>query len=203
MMPGVTSDGSEPPLRVLLLEDSAADAELITHELERAGIGCVTQRVDTEAAFVHALRSFEPDIVLFDHGVARFDAVATLRVARSERPATPIIVVTSKLDEQAAVDTLKAGVDDYLLKEHLTRLGPAIAAAQSVRGPLRRLTPRQIDVLRLMAEGLTTRDIARRLTLSVKTVETHRAAVMSRLAIHDLAGLVRYALKVGLISQGF
>jgi DNA-binding NarL/FixJ family response regulator len=191
----------EAPLRILLLEDSAADAELITDELARAGIGCVTQRVDTEAAFVHALRSFEPDIVLFDHGLARYDAMATLRAARAERPATPIIVVTSTLDERAAVDTLKAGVDDYLLKDHLTRLGPAITAAQSVRGPLRRLTPRQIDVLRLMAEGLTTRDIARRLTLSVKTVETHRAAVMSRLAIHDLAGLVRYALRVGLISQ--
>jgi DNA-binding NarL/FixJ family response regulator len=191
----------EAPLRILLLEDSAADAELITDELARAGIGCVTQRVDTEAAFVHALRSFEPDMVLFDHGLARYDAMATLRAARAERPATPIIVVTSTLDERAAVDTLKAGVDDYLLKDHLTRLGPAITAAQSVRGPLRRLTPRQIDVLRLMAEGLTTRDIARRLTLSVKTVETHRAAVMSRLAIHDLAGLVRYALRVGLISQ--
>ena len=192
---------AEPLLRILLLEDSAADAELITHELERAGIGCVTQRVDTEGAFVHALRSFEPDIILFDHGLARYDAMAALRAARAERPATPIIVVTNMLDEQAAVVTLKAGVDDYLLKEHLTRLGPAIAAAQSVRGPLRRLTPRQIDVLRLMAEGLTTRDIARRLTLSVKTVETHRAAVMSRLAIHDIAGLVRYSLRVGLISQ--
>ena len=150
---------------------------------------------------MHALRNFEPDIILFDHGLARYDAMAALRAARAERPATPIIVVTNTLDEEAAVVTLKAGVDDYLLKEHLTRLGPAIAAAQSVRGPLRRLTPRQIDVLRLMAEGLTTRDIARRLTLSVKTVETHRAAVMSRLAIHDLAGLVRYALRVGLISQ--
>jgi len=192
---------AEPPLRILLLEDSAADAELITHELERAGIACVTQRVDTEGTFVHALRSFEPDIILFDHGLARYDAMAALRAARAERPATPIIVVTNTLDEEAAVVTLKAGVDDYLLKEHLTRLGPAIAAAQSVRGPLRRLTPRQVDVLRLMAEGLTTRDIARRLTLSVKTVETHRAAVMSRLAIHDLAGLVRYALRVGLISQ--
>ena len=191
----------EPPLRILLLEDSAADAELITHELERAGIACVTQRVDTEGTFVQALRSFEPDIILFDHGLARYDAMAALRAARAERPATPIIVVTNTLDEEAAVVTLKAGVDDFLLKEHLTRLGPAIAAAQSVRGPLRRLTPRQIDVLRLMAEGLTTRDIARRLTLSVKTVETHRAAVMSRLAIHDIAGLVRYALRVGLISQ--
>jgi DNA-binding NarL/FixJ family response regulator len=191
----------ETPLRVLLLEDSPLDAELITHELDRAGIGCVTQRVDTEGAFVYALRSFEPDIVLCDHGLARYNAMAALRTARAERPAMPIIVVTSSLDEQAAVDTLKAGADDYLLKEHLPRLGPAIAAAQSVRGPLRRLTGRQIDVLRLIAQGLTTRDIARRLKLSVKTIETHRAAVMSRLAIHEVAGLVRYALRVGLISR--
>ena len=189
------------PLRVLMLEDSSLDAELITHELDRSGIACATQRVDTEGAFVHALRSFEPDIVLCDHGLARYNAMAALRTARVERPAMPIIIVTSQPDEQAAVDTLKAGADDYLRKEHLSRLGPAIAAAQAARGPLRRLTARQIDVLRFMAQGLTTRDIAHRLTLSVKTVETHRAAVMSRLAIHDVAGLVRYALKVGLISR--
>jgi len=192
---------TDPLLRILMLEDSALDAELIKHELDRAGIGCVTQRVDTEGAFVHALRSFEPDIVLCDHGLARYNAMAALRTARTERPAMPIIVVTSTLDEQTAVDTLKAGADDYLLKEHLSRLGPAIAMAQSVRGPLRRLTTRQIDVLRLMAQGLTTRDIARRLKLSVKTIETHRAAVMSRLATHDVAGLVRYAVRVGLISR--
>ena len=188
-------------LRILMLEDSSADGELIAQELDRAGIGCVTQRVDTEGAFVHALRSFEPDIVLCDHGLARYNAMSALRTARAERPAMPIIVVTSSLDEQAAVDTLKAGADDYLLKEHLPRLGPAITAAQSVRGPLRRLTARQIDVLRLIAQGLTTRDIARRLKLSVKTIETHRAAVMSRLSIHDVAGLVRYSLRVGLISR--
>jgi DNA-binding NarL/FixJ family response regulator len=189
------------PLRILLLEDSPLDAELIIHEIDRAGIRCATLRVDTEGSFVQALRGFEPDIVLCDHGLARYNAMAALRTARAERPAMPIIVVTSSLDEQAAVDTLKAGADDYLLKEHLTRLGPAIAAAQSAREPLRRLTARQIDVLRFMAQGLTTREIARRLKLSVKTIETHRAAVMSRLAIHDVAGLVRYALKVGLISQ--
>jgi DNA-binding NarL/FixJ family response regulator len=192
---------TDQPLRVLMLEDSAADAELITHELDRAGIECVAQRVDTEGAFIHALRSFEPDLVLCDHGLARYNAMAALRTARVERPAMPIIVVTSQPDEQAAVDTLKAGADDYLRKEHLSRLGPAIAAAQLARGPLRRLTARQIDVLRLMAHGCTTRDIAHRLQLSVKTIETHRAAVMSRLAIHDVAGLVRYALKVGLIPQ--
>lgn len=184
-----------------MLEDSTADAELITHELDRAGIFCVSQRVDTEGAFVQALRTFQPDIVLCDHGLARYNAMAALRTARVERPAMPIIVVTSQPDEQAAVDTLKAGADDYLRKEHLNRLGPAIAAAQLVRGPLHRLTARQIDVLRLMAQGLTTRDIAQRLKLSVKTVETHRAAVMSRLAIHDVAGLVRYAVKVGLVSR--
>jgi len=184
-----------------MLEDSAVDAELIAHELDRAGIDCVTQRVDTEGAFVHALRRFEPDVVLCDHGLARYNTMAALRTARAERPAMPIIVVTSSLDEQSAVDTLKAGADDYLRKEHINRLGPAIAAAQSARGPLRRLTVRQIDVLQRMALGSTTRAIALNLKLSVKTIETHRAAVMSRLAIHDVAGLVRYAMKVGLISR--
>ena len=66
--------------------------------------------------------------------------------------------------------------------------------------PLDRLTPRHREVLQLLAEGQTTKDIAARLKLSVKTVETHRAQLMDRLDIHDLAGLVRFAIRVGLVA---
>ena len=66
--------------------------------------------------------------------------------------------------------------------------------------PLERLTSRQREILQLVAEGLTTKEIARKLSLSVKTVETHRTQLMRRLEIHDVAGLVRYAIRAGLIS---
>jgi DNA-binding NarL/FixJ family response regulator len=70
----------------------------------------------------------------------------------------------------------------------------------SIRGPLHKLTPRQIEVLRMVADGHRTRDIAGKLSLSVKTVESHRGEVMKRLEMHDVVSLVRYAFRVGLIS---
>jgi CheY-like chemotaxis protein len=82
------------PMRVLLLEDSEADAELIRHELRRAGMVAVTDRVDSEEAFAFALREFAPDVVLSDHSLAQFDAQAALTLLRKVRPTTALIVVT-------------------------------------------------------------------------------------------------------------
>jgi DNA-binding NarL/FixJ family response regulator len=87
-----------------------------------------------------------------------------------------------------------------ITKGDLTRLATAIIDAVRLRRPLERLTSRQIEVLRMVAEGHRTREIASRLKLSVKTVESHRGEVMKRLEIHDVVGLVRYAMRVGLIA---
>jgi len=196
----VTSPEAHTPLRVLLLEDDAAEAELITRELERAGVAHVAERVETEAAFMRGLRRFAPDVVLSDHALAQFDALAVLKTVRAQRPGTPVIVVTGTRNEQRAVECLKAGAEDYVLKENLARLGPTITTALSVRKPLRSLSPRQYEVLLLIAQGYGTREIARRLELGVKTIETHRAAVMKRLDLHDVASLVRFAIRVGMIA---
>jgi len=190
----------QPTLRILLLEDSPADAELVTLELRHAGLDAVTQRVDTEDAFVRAVRDFAPDVVLSDHSLAQFNSTAALRLLPTIRPATPLIVVAGALDAQTVVDCLKAGAEDYVLKGNLSRLRSAIDAALAVRRPLERLSPRQLEVLWLLAQGYSTREIARRLKLSVKTIETHRAEAMKRLDIHEIAGLVRYAVRVRLIS---
>jgi DNA-binding NarL/FixJ family response regulator len=189
----------EPPLRVLLLEDSPADAELVTHELQRAGFDAVTVRVDTKEAFLRALSEFAPQVVLSDHSLARFNATAALQLLHATLPATPLIVVSGALDVPRAVECLKEGAEDYVLKTNLSRLRLAIDAALAVRRPLQKLSPRQREVLRLVAQGQATREIARRLKLSVKTIETHRAEAMKRLGIHDLAGLVRFAIRVGLV----
>src|SRR3989442_1297039 len=190
---------SQQILRVLLLEDSAADAELVRQELDRAGLKVITKRVDSQDAFTRALGDFAPDVVLADHSLAQFDAAAALQVVRAARPIVPLIVMVGALDAHMAAASLRAGVEDVVLKTNLTRLHPAIEAALAVRRPLAKLSPRQLEVLRLLSEGQRTRDIARRLRISVKTVETHRAAVMKRLDIHDVAGLVRYAVRVGLV----
>jgi len=186
-------------LRILLLEDSVTDAELVQQELARAGIAAAIQRVDTEQAFARALQESAPHLILSDHSLSQFDARAALELVRAIRPTTPLIVVAGALDEVALVACIKAGAEDCVLKWKLARLGPAIQAALALRRPLGKLSPRQLEVLRLLAEGHATREIARRLTLSVKTVETHRAEIMRRLGIRDLAGLVRYALRVGLV----
>jgi DNA-binding NarL/FixJ family response regulator len=186
-------------LRVLLLENSESDAELIKHELSRAGLSPVTKRVDTEEAFASALPEFAPDIVLFDHS-AQVDARDALRVLRRLRPVTPLIVVSGSLNGEKTVACVRAGVEDVIPKSHLSRLPNSISHAVSIRRPLHRLTPRQIEVLRMVADGHRTREIANRLKLSVKTVESHRGEVMKRLGMHDVVSLVRYAFRVGLIS---
>ena len=191
---------SERTLRILLLEDDPADAELVTETLVRSGLAVVTERVDCKEAFTRALREFAPDVVLSDHSLGEFDARAALEVLQVVRPTAPLIVVAGALDPRSAAAVVRAGAEDFVLKSNLDRLIPAIEGALSVRRRLEKLTPRQMEVLRLMAEGFTTPEIAKELKLSGKTVETHRGEIMKRVGIHDIVGLVRYAVRVGLVS---
>jgi DNA-binding NarL/FixJ family response regulator len=188
-------------LRVLLLDGNLTDAELIEAQLRRTGMKVITQRVDSAQAFTSALREFSPDVVISDHSLAQFNTQAALEVLRAVRPAVPLIVVSDVIDEQTAVASLRAGAEDIVLKHHLSRLGSVIEAALSVRRRLGKLSPRQLEVLQHVAEGHTTREIAGRLKLSAKTVETHRGEVMKRLGIHDVVGLVRYAVRIGLVPS--
>jgi DNA-binding NarL/FixJ family response regulator len=188
------------PLRVLMLEDDPADAELVTETLARSGLSAHVERVDSREAYIQALRDIAPDIVLSDHALAQFDAQSALQVLQEIRPTAALIVVAGALDEQSAAAFVRAGAEEFVLKSNLARLVPTIEAALSVRRPLERLTPRQLEVLRLMARGLTTPEIARELQLSGKTIETHRGEIMKRVGIHDIVGLVRYAVRVGLVS---
>jgi DNA-binding NarL/FixJ family response regulator len=187
-------------LRVLLLEDNEADADLITGQLENAGLRPIVERVDSRDAFARALRDFKPEIVLSDHSPGQLSAPGALEMVRALRPATGLIIVSCTIDERTAVACLRGGAEDIVLKSNLGRLRQSIEAARLVRRPLERLSPRQLQVLRLVAEGHTSREIAKRLRLSIKTIETHRGEVMKRLGIHDVVGLVRYAVRVGIVG---
>lgn len=187
-------------LRVLLLDDNASDAELIARELRGSGMTPIAERVDSKETFDIALREIAPDAVLSDHAVSRFDAPSALDRLRSMSPTTPLILVTGAVHVDKAVAALRAGAADLILKDNLSRLPAAITKAVSTRRPLEKLTRRQIEVLRMVAEGYRTREIANRLTLSVKTVESHRGEIMKRLEIHDVVGVVRYAMSVGLVA---
>src|SRR5213080_4495423 len=116
-------------VRILLLEDVPADAALVERHLTKSGMEFVSQRVDTRARFEEALREFVPDIILSDHGLPGFDGSAALQLVRERFPTLPVILVTGSLNEEKAVEFMKAGAADYILKDHLTRLPEAIQRA--------------------------------------------------------------------------
>jgi DNA-binding NarL/FixJ family response regulator len=164
-----------------------------------------------------------PDIVLLDIALPGMNGLdAAERIAR-EHPRVRVVILSMHANEEYVSQALRAGAVGYLLKDStVPELGLAIAAVQrgetylspavsrrviegyvrqsQADGPLEGLTPRQRDVLRRIAEGHSTRDIAKALGVSIKTVETHRAHLMERLDIRDVAGLVRYAIRTGLVK---
>jgi len=122
-----SSDRTVPDcLRVLLVEDSAADAELLLHELNNAGYEVVATRVETAEAMLSALESASLDVVLSDYSLPRFSAPDALAVLRQTGRDLPFIIVSGTIGEEAAVASLKAGACDFLVKGQLARLIPAI-----------------------------------------------------------------------------
>ncbi len=117
------------PLRILILEDVPMDAELVEYELARARIPFASRRVDTREDFVHELDHFQPDLILSDYTLPRFDGMAALSLARERMPTVPFLIVTGSVNEETAVGCMKAGATDYLLKSNLARIGPAIEGA--------------------------------------------------------------------------
>lgn len=187
------------PLRILHLEDDPVEVERVRGALSRTGMTSTLLHVATKDDFVRAVAEFQPDVVFSDHAANSFGAQSVLEHLRAVRPTTPMIVVSGAMNEQLIVDYIKAGAADFISKANLGRLRPAVESALAVRRKLSRLTRRQIEVLALLADGNSTSEAARRLSLSIKTIETHRMALMDRLGIHDLAGLIRLAILVGLV----
>lgn len=188
-----------------------------------AGVQVVAEADDGRKA-LDLVRAHQPDVVLMDIGMPGLNGLdATARIAK-EFPQTRVIVLSMHKAEEYVLGALKSGAAGYLLKDASpseldtairsvargdTYLSPPISRqviddyrkrTGDSQGPLDMLTPRQREILQLIAEGRSTKEIADVLHVSVKTVETHRAQLMERLDIHDVAGLVRYAIRVGLVT---
>jgi len=116
------------PLRVLILEDKAPDAELMLHELRRAGYEPEWHQVETEDDYLAGLDP-APDLILADYTLPQFDALRALHVLQKQGQDTPFVVVTGSASEEAAVECMKQGASDYLLKDRLVRLGEAVRHA--------------------------------------------------------------------------
>lgn len=211
------------PTRILLVDDHELVRAGLRSLLESfQGLEVVAEANDGQEA-LRQIAAYRPDIALMDismDGMAGLEATAQ---AAREFPGTRIIILSMHANEVYVLQALRAGAAGYLRKD--ARAQELEAAIRSVMkgevfltpsvsrfvlaGYVRRtgtagpgavqLTPRQREILQLVAQGRTTAEIARTLVLSTKTVETHRAKIMERLGIHDLAGLVRYAIREGLV----
>ena len=116
-------------VRILVLEGYPEHAGLAEWELHRVGLEFTARRVTTRSAFEQALREFHPDLIVADHNLPQFSGAAALELAREIAPGTPFILVTGSLDTETAVEYMKAGAADYVLKDRLARLGPAVLGA--------------------------------------------------------------------------
>ncbi|HLF96324.1 MAG TPA: EAL domain-containing protein [Methylococcaceae bacterium] len=127
-----------PEIRILMLEDTPEDAELMAMELREAGMAFVSRRVQTRESFLQALDEFRPDIVLSDYRLPAFDGRTALDLVLKNYPETPVVMVTGAIGDELAVELLKAGARDYVLKDRLARLPSAVLRALAEEAESRR-----------------------------------------------------------------
>src|SRR5688572_14301889 len=113
-------------LKVLVVEDSEADAELVLHELTKAGYKPTARRVDNAAGMESALKQDDWDVIISDYVLPQFSGIEALKILQRRNLDIPFIIVSGKIGEEVAVEALKAGADDYLLKDRLARLPAAV-----------------------------------------------------------------------------
>lgn len=215
---------SNAPIRVLLVDDHGlvrAGLRALLNGL--ADVEVVGEAGDGQEALLK-VQTADPHVVLMDITMPRLNGFeATARITK-QYPHVGVIILSMHANEEYVRESFRAGARGYLLKGadplelHIalnavsrgeTYLTPTVSSQVvtsfvSGRKPcgsaLDQLTSRQREVLQLIAEGQSTKDIAQTLSLSVKTVETHRADIMERLGIHDVPGLVKFAIRSGLIT---
>jgi DNA-binding NarL/FixJ family response regulator len=209
-------------IRVGLAEDHAivraGIARLIDdlHGIELAGVA-----MDGEET-LELVRDLTPDVLLLDITMPRLGGLGVLPRLTADYPGTRVIMLSMHDNEEYVAAALKMGASGYLLKDSdAEELGFAIRSVvrggsyltpavsrhvirdftrgQTSESPFEGLSPRQTEIVQLVAEGHRNAEIASILGMSIKTVETHRAQVMTRLGVHNVTGLVRYAIRVGLV----
>jgi len=214
------------PVRVLLADDHALVRAGIRALLQGLEGVTVVAETGNGAEVLELARMHRPDVVLLDISMPGLSGLDVSAQLEQELPEVRVVLLSMHANEEYVLQALRAGAVGYMLKDSATAelelalkavmqgetyLSPRISK-QVVEGYVQRvgadqpasekLTPRQREVLRLIAEGHSTKGIAHHLELSVKTVETHRAQLMERLQIRDIAGLVKYAIRNGLVTIG-
>jgi len=213
------------PIRVLLADDHTLVRAGIRTLLETIqDLEVIAECGDGHEA-LELISRHRPDIALLDIGMPGMNGVEIARQSVRASPRTKIVILSMYDDKTHVTQAIRAGIAGYLLKGAAvgelplaikavmageTYLTPRVSRhlvdgflSDEIRGsdPLEALPPRQREILQLIAEGRSTKEIAGVLEVSVKTIETHRARLMERLDIHDVPGLVRFAIRSGLVSS--
>lgn len=203
-------------IRIVLADDQLLVRAGIRALLETLpGYAVAAECADGHSALAEVERHL-PDVVLLDIAMPGPSGIEIARTLRQRDPTVRILILSS-IDRQEVVEqALEAGVNGYLLKDfvldELQQALSAVLADEAFLSPKisdftrstvsadELLTPRQTEILRLVANGRTTKEIGRALGISPKTVEFHRARLMQRIGVHDVTGLTRYAVQHGLVS---
>jgi DNA-binding NarL/FixJ family response regulator len=211
-------------IAVVICEDHASLREGLRLLLETEGDINVIAEAATGAEAVEKVASFRPEVVLMDVQLMGMDGIEATRQLHTQMPGVPVVVLSASHELSTVKAAVDAGAVGYLSKRASgkelrdavrtaasggTCFSPEVASAakdkarQSERridDPRAVLTGRETEILQLIARGSSNREIAEALTISVKTVDTHRMHLMTKLDIHDVAGLTRYAIKKGLVE---
>ena len=206
--------------RVLLADDHAIVRNGIKHILVQEGFAVVGEAANGRDA-VQMAKELRPDIAILDFSMPLLNGIDAAPQIRDVSPRTKILLLTMYKDEPYVLRALRAGINGYVVKTQAAAdlveairsivhgglyLSPVISESVVKAALLRNereldpLTPREREVLQLIAEGKSNKQISQDLGMSVKTVDSHRRNLMVKLDIHETAGLVRYAIRTGLIS---
>lgn len=208
------------PVRILLVDDHVLVRQGLKSLIEREGFLVVGEASDGQEA-LRQIVALRPDMVVMDISMPTINGLNAAREIQQSFPKTKTILLTQHDEKQYVSDALDAGVKGYVLKNQassdlvqamkqvsrgLVYLSPGVSQAviESYHSksdkPGARLTLREKQVLQLIAEGKSTKDIASVLAISVKTAESHRTRLMQKLDIHETASLVRYAVRQGIVQ---
>ena len=208
------------PFRILLADDHLIFRQSLKGLLEREGFQIIGEAADGQEA-VRRVRDLSPDVAVLDLAMPLLNGLDAAREIVRASPRTRPILLTMHTEDPYVMEALRAGIKGYVLKtqpstdlvqaiQEVSRgriyLSPGIsrtvvdAYLAKTELPPDPLSPREREVLQLVAEGKTTKEIARLLGVSVKTAENHRTRIMAKLDIHETAGLVRYAIRQGIIQ---
>src|SRR4029077_17179407 len=212
------------PIRILLADDHALVRAGIRTLLEKIPNVEVVGEASTGRQALEMVKTRLPNLVFMDIAMADLGGLEALPRITKDFPGVKVIILSAHANEEYVIRALREGASGYMLKDSATTelelainsviqgkvyLSPSISRTviddylQRVGeplSPLEQLTARQREILQLLAEGKSTKEVAYDLGISVKTVESHRLQLMDRLNIHDMPGLVRYAIRSGLVS---